>query len=422
MPFLSIEDVEQYLAAIPKFQSDHTKATDFNLSKFEVFCKELGNPQNRFSSIHVAGTNGKGSTCRILAGVYRQAGYSVGCYTSPHMIQYNERFVINGRPIPDKALLLFFRQYHALIEVHKLTYFEISTAIAFWWFSKREVDLGIIETGLGGRLDATNIIRPLVSVITSISLDHTDILGDSLREIAQEKGGIIKSGRPVVLGNLPEEAESTVRRIAEGKESAVITIEPLRPVMMKAGDITLRVGGRNIRLKTTLQAPVQARNVAVAWQVIKAVNSHFRVSEEEFRSGIQHTAAGRGRFEKLLEKKRWYFDGAHNIEAVQGVKQSVSTVGEVDKAILVLSLMRDKISSEVMNEFSEFKNIYYYSLNTERAAPFKEIRRWWPQVMAFPTQPDQQKQLFKEFDSELVIFAGSFYFYTTVRDWIKTLV
>lgn len=422
MQFSSIEDVEQYLAGIPQFQSHHRKAADFNLSKFNDFCNELGHPQDQFPTIHVAGINGKGSTCRILAAIYREAGYAVGLYTSPHILQFNERFVINGRTIPDEALLSFFRQYHSLTETHRLTYFEISTAIAFWWFSESGIDLGIIETGLGGRLDATNIITPLVSVITSISLDHTDILGDSLQKIAQEKGGIIKSDRPVVLGMLPDEAETTIRRIAERKGSKIVSIETLRPAMTPEGDITLYPGGREMTLKTSLRAPVQARNAAIAWQVVQAVSDRYSVSEAQFESGLQKVDMGYGRFEKLSEKKQWYFDGAHNIEAVKGVKQSLSTVGEVDKAILVLSLMRDKITPEVMNEFSEFKNIYYYSLNTERAASFTEIEKWWPQVMAFPTQPDQQKRLFKEFDSELVIFAGSFYFYATVRDWIKTLI
>lgn len=422
MQFLSIEDVEQYLAGIPKFQSDHTKAADFNLAKFKKLCNELGNPQDDFPTIHVAGTNGKGSVCRILASIYRQAGYTVGLYTSPHILQFNERFVINGHSIPDDALISFFRDNYSLIKTHKLTYFEISTAIAFWWFSESQVDLGIIETGLGGRLDATNVITPLVSVITSISMDHTDILGDSLQEIAHEKGGIIKSGQPVVFGKLPKEAETTIRQIAEEKGCNIFSIDGLHPEFMEDGIVKLQANGEQLRFKTPLRAPIQALNVAIVWRIIEAINGHFSVSVPQFRTGLQQLDIGYGRFEKLNPKKQWYFDGAHNIEAVKAVKESVSVVGEVEKAILVLALMRDKIQPEVMNEFSEFKNIYYYSLNTERAAPFKDIKQWWPQVMAFPTQPDQKQRLLKEFDSELVIFAGSFYFYATVRDWIKTLV
>ncbi|SMO80634.1 dihydrofolate synthase / folylpolyglutamate synthase [Fodinibius sediminis] len=422
MSFLTIEDVEQYLAAIPKFQSDHAKAADFNLAKFERFCEELGCPQEQFPAVHVAGTNGKGSTCRILAAIYHEAGYTTGLYTSPHILTFNERFIINGSTIPDAELLAFFQQYRTLIEEHRLTYFEISTAIAFWWFAKSQVDIAIIETGLGGRLDATNIIHPLASIITSISLDHTDILGDSLAAIAREKGGIIKSGRPVIIGNLPEEAERIIQGIAREKGSELFDIKELQPRLVSGRAVLLKTPGGQKKLRTSLIAPVQALNVAMAWQAIRAVSGHLPVSEQQFERALGSVAPGYGRFEQLSEKRRWYFDGAHNIEAVKQVKESLATVGNMNEAILVLSLMRDKIQPDVMNEFSEFKNIYYYSLNTERAAPFKEIKEWWPQVMAFPNQPDQQQRLLKEFETELVIFAGSFYFYATVRDWIKTLV
>src|SRR5699024_12225038 len=215
MPFTTIEEVERYLAGIPKFQSDHTKAADFNLEKFRKFCSEIANPQQQFPAIHVAGTNGKGSTCRILASVYKEAGYKVGLYTSPHILRFNERFEVDGAPIPDEALISFLQAHEQLIEMHHLTYFEISTAIAFWWFSESAIDLGIIEVGLGGRLDATNIITPELSIITSIALDHTGILGDSMSEIAREKAGIIKKERPVVIGKLPPAARETIRSVAE---------------------------------------------------------------------------------------------------------------------------------------------------------------------------------------------------------------
>jgi|SRR5690625_5055391 len=421
MMFLSIEDVHQYLDDIPRFQSHHAGAIDLDLSKFRAFCAEIGNPQDDFPAIHVAGTNGKGSTCRILESIYREAGYETGLYTSPHILKFNERFVVGGQPLPDDAMLAFFRDYHRLMEAHKLTYFEISTALAFWWFSKSEVDLGIIETGLGGRLDATNVVRPAASIITSISLDHTEILGGTLQKIAREKGGIIKPGRPVVIGNLPPEAETTILRIAKQNGSPVMSIEELHPELTPDSTVKLQVNGKKLSVKTPFNAPVQALNTAIAWEAVHVLSDRFPVSEAQFAQGLQHMDIGYGRFEKLSSEKQWYFDGAHNIEAVKAVKQSVAAAGDLDEAILVLSLMGDKIRPDLMNEFSEFKNILYYSLNTKRAAPFKEIKKWWPDVKAFPTQSDQQRHLLNEFDSELVIFAGSFYFYATVRDWIKTL-
>lgn len=237
MTFESIESVEAYLDQIPRFQNAGAAATDFKLSRFENFCGDIGDPQLAFPAIHVAGTNGKGSTCRILGSVYREAGFKVGVYTSPHLRRFEERFQINGSMIPESALLRFFREQVSKIEEHGLTYFEISTAIAFWWFSESEVDLAVVEVGLGGRLDATNLVSPVACAITSISLDHTDILGDTIREIAREKGGIIKSGVPVITGDLPEEARHELSRIAEKKGSRFITIDGLKPTAPRPGSI-----------------------------------------------------------------------------------------------------------------------------------------------------------------------------------------
>ncbi|MGK7389609.1 MAG: bifunctional folylpolyglutamate synthase/dihydrofolate synthase, partial [Candidatus Cyclobacteriaceae bacterium M2_1C_046] len=192
MPFNSIESVNSYLESIPKFQTSGKSAANFDLDHFKKFCNELGNPESKYPTIHVAGTNGKGSTCQILASIYQRAGYRVGMYTSPHLLNFSERFKINGIEISDAKLVEFFNAFESQLKKNGLSYFEISTAIAFWYFASQQVDLAIIEVGLGGRLDATNIIKPEVSVITNISLDHTDILGDSVNEIAREKAGIIK--------------------------------------------------------------------------------------------------------------------------------------------------------------------------------------------------------------------------------------
>lgn len=422
MPFQSIDDVKQYLSEIPKFQSDHGTAVDFNLDKFKAFCADVGNPQQKYPTIHVAGTNGKGSTCRILAQIYRRAGFKTGLYTSPHIVRYNERFEIDGQSISDQSLVDFFSQYQDRIEEYGLTYFEISTAIAFWWFAELQVDLAVIEVGLGGRLDATNIIDPEVSVITSIAMDHTEILGDSIEEVAREKAGIIKWNCPVVIGQLPERAEAEARTIAQEKEADIWAIDALKPEFESPNTIRLYINNNPVDFQSSLYTPVQALNVAAAWQVRQILNRKFPVSSAQFRQSLKNINIGLGRFERLLDQKRWYFDGAHNIEALQRVKEAVSTVGELNEAVWVLSLMKDKIEPKMMDEFSEFKNIHYYTLNTERAAPFEEVQEWLPQARSFPTRKDQRQQFFKEVDSKLVIFAGSFYFYATVRDWIQTLV
>jgi dihydrofolate synthase/folylpolyglutamate synthase len=178
----------------------HNRGIKLGLENTQEFLDLLGNPQKKIKCIHVAGSNGKGSTSSFIASILTEAGYKTGLYTSPHFIRYNERIRINGQIIPDKYVIAFMEEYEKLIYDTNLTFFEVTTVLAFKYFADKEVDYAIIETGLGGRLDATNVINPLASVITSISLEHTNILGNTIEEIAKEKGGIIKPGVPLFFG------------------------------------------------------------------------------------------------------------------------------------------------------------------------------------------------------------------------------
>lgn len=423
MRFRSTESIREYLESIPKFQSKGSSAAKFDLSRFRNFCDALGSPQEEFDSIHVGGTNGKGSTCNILASVLQNGGYKVGVYTSPHIIAFNERFRVNEDTISDDELLLFFNTCIDDIEEYALTYFEISTALAFWWFARSKVEIACIEVGLGGRLDATNIINPEVGVITSISLDHTDILGDNITEITREKAGILKEGIPVVIGDLPIKARNEIIDIAEQKKCSLYTIDDLEAEFIKPGCYRLTNNGRTIDVSSNLTSPIQAKNIAMAWQVCSVIGDKYVITEDDFISGLKRVYTGFGRFERLIDDKKWYFDGGHNLEAVKALKESIKTVGNIENATLVLSLMSDKIRKEVMTEFLEFKNIYYYDLSLERTATFDDIKQWLPKATPFPASDEDRKKLMQDdFDSELVIFSGSFYFYETVRDWVSTFV
>jgi dihydrofolate synthase/folylpolyglutamate synthase len=420
MPINNIEDVHAYLNAIPPFKSSGKAAADFSLDRFKEFCTAINNPQDQFPSIHVAGSNGKGSICQIIASIYYQAGYKTGLFTSPHLVSYDERFTINGKRISEAMLIEFFASHASLMKRYKLTYFEVSTALAFWWFARQQIDIAVIETGLGGRLDATNVITPLVSIITTITLDHTDILGDTIPEIAAEKAGIIKKNVPVVLGNIPAEARKVIYERAHSLQAPIYDSMKYEPKF--CGDAyCLTVNGERKSLQSTLQTPVQAYNIAAAWQVTKALEDKLPLTDEDRREGIRtvrNLFTHQARFELLQPHLRWYFDGAHNIQAVQAMKNVVRTLQPVRETILVLSLMRDKINEEMITEFSEFKRILYYSLPLERAATMKELQQWLPLAEPFPTEQEAQNKIFKEFESELVIFAGSFYFYATVKEWI----
>lgn len=423
MKLNTIQDLNRYLDQIPMFKDTGAEAARFELERFRKFCDELGKPYDAFPSIHVGGTNGKGSTCRVLSTVYHQAGFKVGMYTSPHLVDYRERFQVGGKLIPEADLLQFFNTFSSELERHELTYFEISTALAFWWFSKQEVDLAVIEVGLGGRLDATNIITAEVSIITNISLDHTDILGDTIEEIAREKAGIIKEGRPVVIGNVGDQARGVLQQVADQHSSALHDAMDLNPRFEENRPV-IGEGENRLELQIKLSSRVQLYNIAVAWQVICLLRKSYPVSESQFLSALNEldrVFVLPGRFEKLHPKLQWYFDGAHNIEAVKELTASVARLAPLEDACLVLSMMKDKVKPEVLREFQKFKKIYYYTQGSKRAATIEDVTKWAPKVKIISDDNAKQIRLLKELESELVIFAGSFYFYSTVQKWLQTL-
>lgn len=237
--FTHINDVWAFLDNIPKFQDSGISAANFSFDNITEFLRRIGDPHLELPAIHIAGTNGKGTTGYLLEKVYHDAGYVTGLFTSPHLIRYNERVRIGMHEIPDQDLMVFFNQYQDLLQEIKLSYFEISTALAFWYFKRCDVDIAILETGLGGRLDSTNLIEPLLSIITSVGLDHQDILGETIEEIAGEKAGIIKNETPVILGNMPETAELVCSRYAKDLKAPIINARTTHPEW-KNGVISLK--------------------------------------------------------------------------------------------------------------------------------------------------------------------------------------
>lgn len=413
----TISDVEHLLHTIPKFSSEGIESTDFSLDRFKRFCEAIGHPEKQFPSIHVAGSNGKGSTCRFIESIYRRAGFKTGIYTSPHLIDLRERFEIAGKLISEHDLVHFFQAHYAQVKAHRLTYFEIMTAVAFWWFARENIDIGVIETGLGGRLDATNVIKPLVSVITSITLDHTAILGDTIEEIAREKGGIIKHGVPVVMGNVSKAAQDEIEQIAYQKECKVSSIQPLKP-KIGSGVFHINTGDERVKVDIPLYAPVQANNMAMAWLAVKILNKQLPVAQQHIAQGISN-AEHKARFEKISPTHNWYFDGAHNVEAIKALKKTINTIGNADEATWVIALMGDKLNKKMIKELWDVEKIFYYTPTTKRGARFDEVVEWLPQIKPFPAKQECRRHLLDEFKNELVIFGGSLYFYPTVKQWIS---
>ncbi|WP_428236737.1 bifunctional folylpolyglutamate synthase/dihydrofolate synthase [Gracilimonas sp.] len=410
-PFNTIEEVWGFLDSIPMFQKSGTSAANFSLEKIRTFCERLGNPQNEYPSIHVAGTNGKGTTCYLLEKVYADAGYKTGLFTSPHLLRYNERVRVNGEEITDAQLVEFFKESAELLQEIQLSYFEISTALAFWFFAKEEVDLAIIETGLGGRLDSTNIVTPEVSVITSIGLDHQNVLGDTFEEIAREKAGIIKKNKPVVLGNISGSPLNEISKVAVNKDAQLYKAERLQPEW-KNGVISLNKA--SVQLKTTFKESINRWNVAMVWKVVDILNAKFKVKEEQLIRSIESFAGAPGRFEKLNPGFEWYFSGSHNAQALESSLSAVEEMKPMQEVVLVFSGMKDKITPEFMEQLQGFKKAYFVEQEGERAAKFENIREFMEAELI--TENDKEIIL-NELKTELVIFMGSFYFYPIVKRW-----
>ena len=288
----------------PQYQKIGGGAYKPGLDNIITLCDYLGNPQDDLKIIHVAGTNGKGSTCSLLSAVYQAAGYNVGLFTSPHLLDFRERIKFNGIPIPEEYVVDFVVLHKPFFESLNASFFEWSTALAFTYFKSVKLDIVILETGLGGRLDATNIVNPILSVITSISIDHTSYLGTSLEGIAKEKGGIIKRGVPVVLssGN-PCEVIDIIKEISSSLEG--------KCSISKVSD-----------LKSDLIGDYQRYNKGVALEVLSSLHNSYPISDKNITDGFinSHKLTGfRGRWELLQSNPKVVADIGHNFSGVSEV-------------------------------------------------------------------------------------------------------
>ena len=412
--FQSIADVWSFLDNIPRFQQQGVSAVNFGLNNIKEFCERIGNPQLNYPVIHVAGTNGKGSTCHILDHIYTHAGYKTGLFTSPHLLKYNERFRINGKEVSDDVILGFFKKMEKLLEEIRLSYFEISTALAFWLFAKEEVDIAIIETGLGGRLDSTNIVDPVISIITSIGLDHQDILGGTIKEIAREKAGIIKTGKPVILANIPEEAHQEIVAIANKKQSKIYDLKD-RDLLWNKGEVIL--SNPEEIFETKLVEPVNKWNVSAAVTAVDNIKHLVTVQKDVIKESLRLLNGVPGRFEKLRPDALWYFSGSHNNQALQSTLEAVSEF-EDKNPVVIFSMLKDKLNEETLELLTSFKKRYYFQSGNERAASYREVNNL---LSVQKITNSTKKEILKELDTSLVIFTGSFYFYSTVKQWMDKI-
>jgi len=323
------------------------------LERVRSLLAALGNPQDSFTSIHVAGTNGKGSVCSFLSSVLIEAGHRTGLYTSPHLFRFNERISVNSRNITGGELVEAASEVRSALRKARaggVTFFEFTTAMAFLHFRKKKVSLAVVETGMGGRLDATNLVRPAVSVITNIALDHTAWLGSTMREVAEEKAGIIKPGVPVVTGQKPGAALSVIRSAAKKNSSPLYVMGKDFHAEGETGAFSYSglyggLGG----LRTTLKGAHQVKNAALALAAAELLRAQgISIGAKEIRAGLK-AALWPGRFEILSRRPLVILDGAHNPAGAAVLKEAVSSLRK-KRLILVIGMMSDKDMGGILRE------------------------------------------------------------------------
>ena len=340
------ETLDWMFNKLPMYQTQGATAYRKDITNTVLLAKHLGNPENYLKCIHVAGTNGKGSTSHLLASVLQEAGYKVGLYTSPHLKDYRERITINGIPISEDYVCDFINKNKAFFEANELSFFEMSVGLAFEYFVKQKTDINIIEVGMGGRLDSTNIITPLVSIITNIGLDHTQFLGNTLELIAFEKAGIIKPNIPVVIGEY----------ISETKPVFLAKSHETHSEIYFASDLIAAT------YPSALLGDYQIQNKKTVLQTLKVLKDKnlLSVSETDIKNGflnvIKNTGL-QGRWQQLGENPTVICDTAHNAHGLKIVINQFKKE-KYDQLHIVLGLVNDKNLTEILPLFP--KNAIYY--------------------------------------------------------------
>lgn len=391
------EALDYLYRRLPVFHRIGPKAIKPGLGNIVALCNALGNPHHQFRSIHVGGTNGKGSTAHMLAAVYQSAGYRVGLYTSPHLKSFTERIRLNGQPIPEETVAAFVTDYQALIEMIEPSFFEVTVALAFDYFARQRVDLAIIEVGLGGRLDSTNIITPEASVITNIGYDHTDILGDTLPQIAAEKAGIIKAGIPVIISETQAETESFFRKTAAERNAPIFFADQILTVSdsgISAGVRQVSVAdtsGLLTQLQLDLPGRYQVRNLVGVLTTITVLQPTWSVPVDAIRIGllaVTSLTGLKGRFQTLQLNPTVIADTAHNPPGIAALLETVQTMS-YRTLRLVVGLVADKDRSKVLLTLPSEAVYYFCQAQTPRSLSATDLQTEAAEVgrvgAAFPT-------------------------------------
>lgn len=372
---MTYQETIQYLFnSTPVFEHVGAAAYKPGLYNTHELDQHFGHPHTAYKTIHVAGTNGKGSCSHTLAAILQEAGYKVGLYTSPHLVDFRERIRVNGHPISEQRVIDFVEQERAFFEPLNPSFFELTTALALLYFKEQQVDVAIIEVGLGGRLDCTNIITPVLSLITNISFDHTQFLGNTLEQIAAEKAGIIKQHVPVVIGETTPETRTVFEQKAAVCEAPIYFAEEESEILSSK---VCQTGGRDYitqhfgNLHGQLGGEYQERNANTVLKALPLLQEIFNITPNNIVTGFANvtTLTGlRGRWEKLRENPVVICDTGHNVAGWKWLAPQIKSVA-CRKLRLVFGMVDDKDVETVIKLLPQNATYYWAQASTKRAIP-----------------------------------------------------
>lgn len=362
---------------LPVYHHIGAKAYKKDLTNTIALCSDLGNPQSKFKTIHVAGTNGKGSSSHMLAAILQSAGYKTGLYTSPHLKDFSERIKINGEEIDHQFVTDFVNRMKPAMAEIQPSFFELTVAMAFEYFAEHKVDIAVIEVGLGGRLDSTNIIQPEISLITNIGYDHMDILGDTLAEIAFEKAGIIKSNTPVIISERQPEIAAVFNNQAKEKVSSIqYASDEIICNRTTDGEIIVESTAFQGRLNPELKGSYQTKNIrGVIAVTSKMIESGWKITKANIVNGINNTVTLtglKGRWQILQQNPLVVCDTGHNAE---GILELIEQINQTTHATLhwVFGMLKDKNPEKVLSILPKHARYYFCQAKIERALNATEL-------------------------------------------------
>jgi dihydrofolate synthase / folylpolyglutamate synthase len=383
------EAIDYLYAQLPMFQRIGAAAYKPDLSNTIRLCKALNIPHQNLKCIHIAGTNGKGSTSHLLASVFQEAGYKVGLYTSPHLLDFRERIKINGKPISKKYVSDFTKKNENIFHIIQPSFFEMTVALCFNYFKDKKVDIAIIETGLGGRLDSTNVITPLMSVITNISFDHMHLLGNTLEKIAYEKAGIIKANIPVVIGEQQKETEKVF--LTKAKEARAKIDFASKHIKLEAGKILhsnnrnlrsykVKEGKRHYTVQSELCGAYQVKNIATvikSIQVFTTAYTEYKISKSHIKNGIKNIVSNTGllgRWQITGQKPLTICDTAHNEAGISLVIEQIKAL-KFKSLHFIIGMVNDKDVAKVLSMLPKRAIYYFTKADIPRAMEENELHR-----------------------------------------------